>query len=106
MRLTQMKCQNCNQNLDIDLDHLTSFCPYCGTKLMFDMEKLNEVLVAKEQTKQKELEYEHEINMKKIESEEADKEEKKNNKNTIIIAIAFAVVILFSWLIGKWAMSM
>ena len=58
MKLVQMKCQNCNENLELDLDHLTAFCPYCGSKLLIDADKIGDLLIAREETKQKLLDRE------------------------------------------------
>ena len=48
MNMVQMKCQNCGENLELDLDHLTAFCPYCGTKLLIDPDSIGDLLIARE----------------------------------------------------------
>ena len=51
MNFIVMKCNNCNAQLEIDLDHLQAYCPYCGQKLMMDFDQLGHVLSEKEKTK-------------------------------------------------------
>lgn len=51
MRLVEFTCGNCGAQLDIDLDHLQAYCPFCGKKLMMDFDKLDRVLTEKEKTK-------------------------------------------------------
>ena len=50
--IKSIKCASCGGNVQLDLDDLISYCPYCGTALMVDMSFLNEVLLEKERTKQ------------------------------------------------------
>ena len=52
MKLVEMKCNNCNASLNIDLDNLQAFCPFCGQKLMIDFDQLASLLKEKEKTKQ------------------------------------------------------
>lgn len=54
MNLIELKCSNCKASMEADLDNLQVYCPYCGQKLLIDMDKLNEVLKAKERTRQEE----------------------------------------------------
>ena len=52
MKVVAFKCNHCGADLDLDLDNLKAKCPYCGRKLMIDLDDLDELLAAKEQTKQ------------------------------------------------------
>lgn len=51
MKLKQMTCQNCGGTIELDFDHLISYCPYCGSKLMIDIANIDEVLKEREKTK-------------------------------------------------------
>lgn len=55
MNLIQMECKNCGSQLDLDLNNIQAFCPYCGVKLMIDSETLSKVLSEKERTRQIEV---------------------------------------------------
>jgi len=55
MNLVQMKCENCGAQLNLNLDNIQAFCPYCGTKLMIDSDTLSKVLKEREKTKQIEV---------------------------------------------------
>ena len=61
-----MKCPNCNAGLEIDIEHLQAYCPYCGTKLSFDFDKLNEIMLEKEKTKQIKIVQDSEVSKEKI----------------------------------------
>ncbi|MBQ6343594.1 MAG: zinc ribbon domain-containing protein [Anaerolineaceae bacterium] len=105
-KLIHMKCQNCGANLDIDLDHLTAFCPYCGEKLMIDVEKLGDVLIEKEKTKQKEMEFNNKIQYEEVVNEEKRKN-KKNEfnddvKRTIILMVGLLLIFLFFVIVSRF----
>lgn len=51
MRLVEIECSKCSTDLDIDLDNLLAYSPYCGHKLRIDMKKLHKIYEAKEKTK-------------------------------------------------------
>lgn len=55
--LYTMDCQKCGASINLDLDNLISFCPYCGSKLMVDPVAFRDVLVEKEMTKRESMKY-------------------------------------------------
>ena len=69
MQLIKMKCNNCNAQLEVDLDNLQFYCPYCKQKLMMDFEMLAWVLAEKEKTKRV-IEHEQNKTRRSIEREE------------------------------------
>ncbi len=87
-QLINLKCQNCNEILEIDLDHMQAYCPYCGSKLLIDVEDLDKILVAKEETKRKQMEYDHEIEMRKMDQED----DKRNTRELWIMLIGLIIV--------------
>lgn len=53
IKATSIKCENCKAEVNLDFDNLIGFCPYCGAKLVLDLEEdLGSVLIEKEKTKQ------------------------------------------------------
>lgn len=39
MKLINPDCKKCEATLEINLDKLQAFCPYCGSRLMIDVDK-------------------------------------------------------------------
>ncbi len=52
MKLIKFDCNNCGAQLEMDLDNLQVYCPYCGQKLLIDIDQVDHILVAREETKQ------------------------------------------------------
>lgn len=97
MRLRKMKCENCGATLELNLDHLQAFCPYCGQKLYIETAQLGRIVAEKEKTKRtvvveenytkrQSMAYEHE-------SKEKDKE-RKDSRFTFLILIAMMLIPL------------
>lgn len=83
MRIIRLKCQNCNADLELDMDHLMAFCPYCGRKLLIDIDNLSEILLEKERTRQKETEYNSEKEKTKREEINYNKEAEKTRQQEL-----------------------
>ena len=98
MSLKHMNCQSCGANLELDLDHLTASCPYCGEKLLIDMENLSDVLVAKEETKQKEIEHRHET---EVRESDAQTEKGNSKKGLFVVLGVFIIAFLILFLLLK-----
>lgn len=60
MKKQELNCPNCSGSLELDIDHLISFCPYCGAKLLFDAELVKTILLERERTKQEQEKTEQE----------------------------------------------
>lgn len=75
--IIHLKCQNCGAALDLDMDNLIAYCPYCGRKLLFDIDQLGNILIEKEKTKQKVID-------RDIETKRIENERKKNRDNNEI----------------------
>ena len=108
VNLIHMKCQNCGANLDIDLDHMMAFCPYCGEKILIDIDQLSSVLVEKEKTNRATKFVNGVENIAdKIVEYKTKKEEIKNaphqiTKNEIIALIICVFLILAMMLIPRY----
>ena len=58
----ELKCNSCNAPLNLNIEKLSMYCPYCGSKLMFYVEDINKILLEKEKTKQAEIKMQKEKN--------------------------------------------
>lgn len=99
MRLVQTTCNKCGAQLDIELDHLQAYCPYCGTKLLMDFDKLDRVLTEKEKTRRT---IEHEVQLTKrtqmeyqYESQKYDSANKQKDKERNHQIIGLVTTLLF-----------
>lgn len=88
-KMVRLKCQNCGSSLDLDMDNLMAYCPYCGQKLLFDVDQIGNILLEKEKTKQKVID--RDIESKRIENEQKRNEDKSEN---MIIIACFIVLVL------------
>ena len=52
MRTISVNCPNCGASINLDVDHLAHYCGSCGSKIMLDISSIQELLVAREKTKQ------------------------------------------------------
>ena len=95
MQLINLKCQNCGAQLEINLDHLKVFCPYCGQKLMMDFEQLGQVLAEKEKTIRHISTEEQKTQRIRMSYENEEKKRKWNIKETlIVVALLIAMLII------------
>lgn len=112
MRLVQTTCNKCGAQLDIDLDHLQAYCPYCGVKLLMDFDKVDIVLTEKERTRRKieheeqetkrtQMAYEHENAKQEREVKQVDKEWRKNALGWVAGFLVLSLIFLcfFIWII-------
>lgn len=106
-----MKCENCGATLDLDLDNLLAYCPYCGNKLLIDVSQLGQILTEREKTKREEqrtkqaqerteqLRYQKEVELEKIRMETESKEriEKRKSKagSAVFIFLGFVAFLFF-----------
>jgi DNA-directed RNA polymerase subunit RPC12/RpoP len=90
MNIIKMKCSNCGADLELDLDHLMIYCPYCGEKLLIDVGNYDNVLVEKEKTKQKNVD----IRLKELENER----DMVYQKQTLLILFVCLAIFLISML--------
>ena len=87
MRLIKMRCQNCDGMLDINLDNLQVYCPYCGQKLMMDFEQLGQVLAEKEKTKRAFDKEEHITKRAQMAYEYEERKKSKDWKRDALIGL-------------------
>lgn len=41
MKLIKLECPGCGASLEVDMENMITFCPYCGNKLYMDDESVN-----------------------------------------------------------------
>lgn len=95
MQLVKMKCNNCDAQLDVDLDNLQAYCPYCGQKLMLDFDQLAWVLAEKEKTKRTVEREEHKTVRTQMAYDHESREKDKDWKKKMISAIGVVIVCFF-----------
>ena len=91
MQLIKLTCCNCNAPLEIDLDRLMTYCPYCGQKLMIDSEQLAWILAEKEKTKRIAEQEAHQTLRRQLEYQEKESE-RKNQLRIIVFALSLMFV--------------
>lgn len=101
MQMIDCTCKKCGASLELDIDDIKMFCPYCGDKLMFDIssEDLVEIIKEKEETKRKEMDI---LEQQRKDREASEKEalDKKNAFKDYLqllseIVIAFLILYIF-----------
>ena len=105
MKLIKMNCNNCGAQLDIDLDNLNAYCPYCGKKLLISIDQLGSVLAERERTKRTLGKEEYKIKREQILCDHISREEDKAWKRRVIgviagitgIVVLFLVVYILRW---------
>lgn len=95
MKFLKMKCNNCNAPLDVDLDRLQAYCPYCGQKLMMDFDQVALVLAEKERTRRTVEREEHQTVRTRMAYEHESREKDKAWKKKAIGVVAAALAGFF-----------
>ena len=90
MNLIKLSCQNCNGQIDVDVDNMMAYCPYCGQKLMFDLDQMDLVLAEKEKTKREQ----ERTKQLQIKQEYSEKKEIRDNKSASRILIGCLVLYI------------
>lgn len=125
-----LRCNGCNASLDIDFNNMIAYCPYCGSKLMFDIEQVRRILERRikeeqatlrvkikeeEATERQRLKVEHRLARAQLEMEEKKRieqlelEKKKADAEEIKVAgrlIIFLFSMAFFGCFLMWIMSL
>lgn len=107
MKLLKLNCNNCNAQLEVDIENLQAYCPYCGQKLLFDLEQMDRVLAEKEQTKrakEKTKRSEEATKRVQIEHEYKDRKDRREKVTSALSSIGAAFLLLLL-LVFAWAYS-
>ena len=92
MKAIPMECPGCKANLEIDPEHIIAYCPYCGKKLIYDIDGLSYVLTEQEKTKQTTINKKYELEKIKIEHEEKRKDDLHEDLR-ILIGLCLMIII-------------
>lgn len=103
MRLVSLKCQNCNAQLELDIDNLQAYCPYCKAKLMLDFDQLGDILAEKEKTMRASIHEEESTKRMKIKYEHETQKNERENKSLMHYLLGSAIVFLL--IFGGLALS-
>ena len=90
------KCNNCGASLEMDWDNLMSYCPFCRSKLLIEIEDLSQVLKEKEITKQTEVREENKTKRQLMKYEYEEREKTGKRKTRGKIAIVASILVLAS----------
>lgn len=95
MQLIKLKCENCSSQLEIDLDNLKAFCPYCGQKLMISFEQMGDILKEKEISKRRYYSEDHKT--KRVQLAYGNEEKaRKTKKQKLFVALIIGALVLLS----------
>ena len=87
MNFIKLTCSNCNAQLDVDMDNMQLYCPYCGQKLLFNLRQMDKVLSEKEKTKREQEK------TKRVQMEYEYKENKEKRDNALFGKVMLGLVI-------------
>ena len=93
---TEMKCINCDATLELDLDNLQKFCPYCGSKILVEPAVFQEILAEREETKRLEMKYKQE---EKLQAMKDAEERRGGDQLFMLVLIPLLAFIVFALLI-------
>ena len=94
MKLIKLKCNNCNAPLEVDIDNLIAYCPYCRQKLLFDLDQMERVLAEKEQTKRAREKTKRSEEVTKRVQIKHEYENKKGRRDDIIIILCILTSLI------------
>ncbi len=100
MGFIELKCNNCGANIELDLENLQAYCPYCGQKLMLEVSSLDQVLKEREKTKQamvKVLQAKEKTKQKNIEREQLNDRDRNQNRTFIIGMVILFLLFAFAF---------
>lgn len=90
MKYVNLKCENCNANLKVDIEHGAGYCPYCGAQVYADYS--DSVLKEKEKTKR--AKYKEDTEIFKTKNKSAYAQQKENNDFLNLITFFLIMVII------------
>lgn len=98
MQMIDCTCKKCGASLELDIDDIKMFCPYCGNKLMLDIssEDLVEIIKDKGETKRKELEIEEKKIQIEAEKQDTINDIKSSGPAFLILLIIFIIACIMT----------
>ena len=95
MKLINPDCKKCEATLEINLDKLQAFCPYCGSRLMIDVDKFDSLFKEMEITKREQIRETEKTKRAKYEYL-SKVEDAKNYNHLILIFLIAAFMAMIS----------
>ena len=93
MEVHQLKCPNCNANLEIEDDLDTFFCKYCGTKIIIDGQS-DATIKAKADIKLAEKDIERQRMKYDFEERQKERDIKKFYLDLLVVLLIGAMMML------------
>lgn len=112
-RAVSLTCVNCGAGLEFIEDRFMTYCPYCGHKVLIDIDVLGEILSRKEATR-KAAEYtrreelknersrqrqEYELKKRQMENEAEERREKQKWLREVVLWIGIGAFLLINYLL-------
>ena len=73
MKLISVNCPNCGKPINLDVDNLGQFCSSCGSKIVLDVETIQQLLIAKEETKRVQMNADRQVKLAQMQTEDEAK---------------------------------
>ncbi len=101
MNCIKINCQNCHESFDLNLDDMQHFCPYCGSKLLFDSNQIKHIYSRKEKSSYIEEKFRCEQEKtKRTQLELAYQERKETQDREIYLKILTGCAAIMLFFIG------
>ncbi len=98
MKFIQLKCPNCQADLEIEDTLNSCFCKYCGAKI-YIADQSDATIQAKKEIQMRRDKYEHEKFLLEKEAEKTERNNKESWKHTKFLVGLFIFLILL-WYIA------
>ena len=96
-----MECPGCKANLEIDIENMIGFCPYCGKKIIYNPEGMSYVLTEREKTKRTNINNDYKLEKIKIEHKEKRKDALHDMLVTLLPFFLMIIIYLIVYLMSK-----
>ena len=96
MKLISVNCPNCGKPINLDIDNLGQFCSSCGSKIVLDVETIQQLLIAKEETKRTQTDADKQVKLAQMQSEcEAQKVKSHERIKTRSFMFQYGLPVIF-----------
>lgn len=96
MSIISLRCQHCDGIMEFEDGNRIAFCPYCGTKILFDesddvkRQKIVSGSYVDVETKRADVDYEKVY----VRETEETKRQNANHRSTIVIFVIWGIILL------------
>lgn len=92
-QIVNLNCENCNAHLELDLDNMMAYCPYCGQKLLLNLDRIENILAERERTKRQQEETAR-TQMRYEYTERREKRESASSLKGLLLVVLFVFLSL------------